>query len=216
MKKQLVIWTAMCCFLFGGVSSLQAQQYFGASVGGGLSSLSGPDDDDFISFLFSNRAGFTYQYQLAEVFGLRLESSWSSRGTSYEIQLTDVNGLPLGKRDNKERLNYVHFHLMGRAELDFFYIASGPYFSILTGGSRNFPDSFPTDNRGVKDVYKNTDFGIGTSFGFLIPFSDRGRIELGLQSTMGLIDIFERNVIGDLDLRTFEVGLVCGVQVQID
>ncbi|MEM9920967.1 MAG: outer membrane beta-barrel protein [Bacteroidota bacterium] len=203
-----------------GINNSFAQFYVGSNIGVGFSTVSTQDRPDNLGLLFSQRLGVSLQIPLKSYFSLRAEGRWSSQGYKSELIFTDANGTPLGGGDVKQRLNYAQFQTQVRFEIEFIYIAIGPYVGFLTGATRKFPDQFVTIGGerefDVKDEYRTFDVGIGSAFGFLIELSEAVRLELGIQNTNGFLNTLEDEDFSPFESsRNFDFGLQVGLQVNL-
>lgn len=166
MKK--IILSALAVFVFGFTNAQEVK--FGLKGGLNVANITG-DIEDNSSKVGFHVGGFA-EIKVSEKFSVQPELLFSTQGTKFDFEGTNVNF----------NLSYLNIPIMAKYYVfDKFSLEAGPQIGFLMSAKL----AGDGDKLDLKDEYKSTDFGV--NFGVGYDFTEN--ISAGLRYNFGLSNI---------------------------
>jgi hypothetical protein len=188
MKKQIV--AISLCLL--AVATLNAQKTsFGLKGGLNISDVSNINGDNRLS----GHLGLYFNSRLNAQWSIQPELLYSGQGQQYRVFNNEVT----------LALNYLQIPMMFQFRpLKQVYLEVGPQLGFLLAANVKDDD----DKNEVDDNYKKTDLGLNFGAGFMAT----QRLGFYARYCIGLSDINDAPIIGDLYNRVGQIGLFIRLQ----
>ena len=188
--KNLIIMKKIVIIMAISFISLNIFSQF--SVGGkigpfGIAYQTGSGNEN-MNILYSFQGGAVFSFQVAKWFALQTELNYERKGKHYSNEDISITF-------NKDALDLsyitipllMRFNTPGKVK---FFGQLGPYLGILISAKARNRDNITYY---VKDSYKTTDFGLAYGVGLLFPIANNLSMNLESRSSIGFINVYERN-----------------------
>jgi hypothetical protein len=237
MKGKLFVTGLLAVALLAGVSNLKAQK-IGAKAGVNIAriSVSGSGDAyeamiDNMSVLASPTYGLYLNYKIVPLLSLQIEGNYDPRGNKFDSKYFEyLNDLSVQKNTQasvsfdgeiSEKLNYLTFPVLLKANLAFFHVEAGPYVGILLNAKSLLKGTATIDGvtfsydeeADTKSYYKSTDIGLAAGAGMTFNLGP-AQLVAGARYMMGMTNIVKEPV-DDASAKhqvlTFYAGVAIGL-----
>lgn len=160
-------------------------------------------------------AGLTFQYNLSKIFAINTGISFERKGSFFKGVAYDVNRNPIGNYRMHGNYDYLTIPLLLRASVGKkirFYINAGPFFGYLikqTDISR--VEGIGKIKRDNTSTMHQTDMGVSTGAGMIIPLNERLNLSGEIRNNRGLYNISKDPIISNGELKTNYTNLILGL-----
>ncbi len=215
MKKHITLFAV--CASYSGLAPLACAQTqrmeLSVQAGPGVSWLRGNTFLNGTEVQFNAAYGLGFQYNFNNGIGLRTGLSYQRKGSSAEINLTDVNGSTLAKGTALNTLEYLVVPMLVRAGFGRnvrFFANVGPYAGYLLKGTSSIKDMEGFDDD-TTDGLEQWDLGVCAGLGMGMSLGDRMQLSAELRQEMGLVNVSKLPVVDDGSILTRGTTLFVGI-----
>lgn len=184
----------------------------GVQAGPSLSWLRGNKLLDRTDALFGPVAGLTFQYNLSSALGVRLGAGYQQKGSSTDVNFSDVNGNTIGSGAVRSELQYLNIPLMLRFGVGEKFRVSGAVggYAGIRMSARYKTTGFDFPNATTTDEFEALDVGVCASLSGALAVSETIGLSLEARYDKGLTNISALPVVDDGSIRTSAVCLMMG------
>lgn len=216
MSIKIIFKGLVVLALLALVPSVHAQK-IGAKAGVNAARLSISGNGESIEARVDNMAvlvaptyGLYLNYKIVPLLSLQIEGNYDPRGNKFDSKYFEYLGINLQKNTQSpmvfdgeisEKLNYLTFPVMLKANLAFFHLEAGPYVGILLNAKSVLKGTATLDGQSYsfdqeadsKPYYKSTDFGLAAGAGMTFNLGP-AQLMAGARYMMGMTNIVKEPV----------------------
>ncbi|OFY16221.1 MAG: hypothetical protein A2X11_14390 [Bacteroidetes bacterium GWE2_42_24] len=232
--RKLLIGSLLALIVLSVNSNLMAQK-IGAKAGINISRISYSGDGDLVEMAKDNMAALTsttfgiyLNYKLIPLLSLQIEGNYDPRGNKFDANYFGYlfpeaikNSTSTISFDGEisEKLNYLTFPVLLKANLAFFHVEAGPYIGFLLNAKQITKGSATVDGQAVsydkevdsKDNFKSTDFGIAAGAGMTFNLGP-AQLMAGARYMMGMTNILKEST-GDATAKHQVITIYAGIAI---
>ena len=199
----------LCSILATQQTFAQISKYqYGIEIGSTINSLT----ENFMVIGNDLNTGYStgayFQYNSAKLFSYKAQIAYVQKGgESFSNTIPKIKT----KLDYLELPITTKFSYGNKFKL---FAALGPYYGILLSQKNNviFNDESNGKETEQIDDFKNSDFGISSSFGVEFRLNNKINLSLEKKNSRGLINIAQDQ---NQDIKTFTISMLLGINIKL-